>query len=234
MKTGHIKSENGHSLRKIIIALCITGSTLFLMNSVSLWAKYAWEKKLVTAKAGLNLRETADPSGKKICTIPSGEIVEIAETRPETVTIGGKNGRWVKILWNNKQGWAFDAFLGEIDTSPLFQHFKSIDIVITNMGCPFAKSAGDVNFAADGGSEAESISASGKPARVNGDSIIFEYNYWKCMEWDSGEDSEPSCVEDETEYYECAIEGKKIFDTKAGGTLKTDAKCKLIRKVKGN
>ncbi len=82
-----------------VIILLISGLTLFPAEDSNLSARESYQKKIVTTKAGLNLRETADTAGKKKGVIPFGETVEITEINPAEVTIAGKTGRWVKVKW---------------------------------------------------------------------------------------------------------------------------------------
>ena len=75
-------------------------------------------KRYADAKTGLVLREIPDASGKKIALIPEKEEVTLLEEKEPAVTIAGKNGKWSKIKWKNKTGWAFGGFLksAEIET----------------------------------------------------------------------------------------------------------------------
>ena len=72
---------------------------------------FAQELAYVNAPAGLTLRAEANQKSKKIVLIPDGSQVEVlGETKPEEV-IADRKGKWQKIKWQNKMGWAFDAFL---------------------------------------------------------------------------------------------------------------------------
>ncbi|NLV66504.1 MAG: SH3 domain-containing protein [Spirochaetes bacterium] len=212
-----------------VIILLISGLTLFPAEDSNLSARESYQKKIVTTKAGLNLRETADTAGKKKGVIPFGETVEITEINPAEVTIAGKTGRWVKVKWKKMDGWAFDAFLGE-PPSELLEHFRTIAVNIQGgCDCSFRKAVGQNKMSGDcGNSEATALPVD-KPVIVKGNMVTFEYEYWECAQWDDDED-DPSCTESQTILYECSIEGAKILDTRRGGTLTTDVKCKITRK----
>lgn len=69
------------------------------------------EELVVAAKGGLNLREKPDSKSARLFTVPDGATVSLLE-RTETVEkIGGIDGKWVKISWDGKTGYAFDRFL---------------------------------------------------------------------------------------------------------------------------
>jgi hypothetical protein len=68
-------------------------------------------KRIVDARDGLRMRETAGASGKIITVIPyKGEVLFISE-KNESVTIGGITGKWTEVEWNGKRGWVFGGFL---------------------------------------------------------------------------------------------------------------------------
>lgn len=235
MKAAFISSSKLILVRSILIITCITGLVLLLMNSSALSAKEAYQKKTVTTKSGLNLRETADASGKKKGVIPFGETVEITETNPAEVTIAGNKGRWVKVKWKNLEGWAFDAFLGE-PASPLLEHFIAIAVRVQGgCDCSFSKSAGKDKMSGECGNGQETDNASDKPAIARGDSVVFEY-YNLYYTQNENEDPEAEYNSEHTyTYYECSIDGKKILATKEGETLTTDVKCKVTgTKTVGN
>lgn len=220
-----IKTQNKIRHRnKTILILPVVCLFLLLIITVSLQAKDPLPAKIVTAKAGLNVRETPDASGKKLGLVPFGETVEIYETKGEEVTIAGKSGHWVRIKWKKLNGWAFDAFLGDPGSSSLLEHFKSIAIQITGgCDCSFKKDSGDANVYGECGNGEETVEPTTKVAWVKGDSVMFEYTDSVYTEDESGEGSST------VSYYECAIDGKKILATKKGETLETEVKCTLIK-----
>ncbi len=69
------------------------------------------EKALVTAKSGLTLRETASLKGKSLLTIPANKEVNIIEYTEEGEEIEGIYGFWVKVSFNNKEGYLFSNYL---------------------------------------------------------------------------------------------------------------------------
>ena len=214
-------------LRNIILILTVSVTALFLLSSSTLTAKEAYQKKTVTTKSGLNLRETADSAGKKKGVIPFGETVEITETNPAEVTIAGKTGHWVKVKWKNLDGWAFDAFLGEAGSSSLLDHFKAIAIEMQgDNGCSFTKTAGWIFITCYCNDSEQSIEA-----YVRDESVIFEHTASKCTSWKGNAKDDESCTAAQTTYYECVIESRKILATKAGETLKTDVACKVMKTI---
>ena len=216
--------------RSFLFILFISGLTFCVIHSISLSAKELNAVKTVTAKAGLNVRATPDSGGSKLGLIPFGESVEITETQSGETAIAGKTGHWVKVKWKNINGWAFDAFLGDAASSPLLEHFKAIEIQIKGgCDCTFGKEAGSDRFCGECGSSAVSTEPINKPAVTRGNFIIFEYRHWECTNESYEDDIEGTCVESETKYYECSIDGKKILAVKKGETLETDVKCKLTK-----
>jgi hypothetical protein len=211
--------------RNIILILFISGCTLFILGYTTATAGDSSQKKTVTTKAGLNVRDKADASGKKIGMVPFGETVEITETSPGEVTISGKTGHWVKIKWKKINGWAFDAFLGEGD-SPLLDHFEEIAIEVKapEIECDVYKKAGQDKMYGDGGGGGQEDRVTDKPVWVSRNSVMFEY-YKSFYNEDAKEDE----VKSTNKTYECAIDGKKILSTKEGETLTTDVKCKLVK-----
>jgi hypothetical protein len=162
--------------RSIMLILFVVGCAMFILGYTSLSAGETGQKKTVTAKAGLNVRDRADASGKKTGLVPFGETVEITETSPDEVTVAGKTGRWVKIKWKKLNGWAFDAFLGETG-SPLLDHFEAIAIEVKapEIDCHVFKKAGDDKMHGSGGGGGQDDYVTDKPAWISGNSVMFEF-----------------------------------------------------------
>lgn len=59
----------------------------------------------------LHLRDEPGKYGSVIGVVPGGESVEILERLTEFETITGNRSIWVKIGYENRQGWVFGAFL---------------------------------------------------------------------------------------------------------------------------
>ncbi len=74
--------------------------------------------KYVTAKGGLNMRDKPETSSALVVNIPEGEGVQILEETGSDVTISGSTGKWTKVKWKEKTGWAFGGFLAvsKLDT----------------------------------------------------------------------------------------------------------------------
>lgn len=65
-----------------------------------------------TAKSGLRLRDKPTTTGSKVIgLIPYGERVDLLEEVGENIPIQGANGKWAKVQWAKKTGYAFGGFL---------------------------------------------------------------------------------------------------------------------------
>lgn len=221
------------------ITILAAVAAYLLPGAAILSADDSTQKKTVTAKAGLNVRDKPDTNGKKLGLVPYGEEVEIVETGTDEVTIGDKTGHWVKVKWKKLNGWAFDAFLGENPATTLMERFRAIEIQIVLPGCEyyqFTKSRGSDTVYGDSGNPEYYMSVISKPAQVKGDSVIFEYTLWVCEKF--GEEKEndfPDCIQSTTTYYECAIDGKAIMaaDTdEYAEPLNTEVKCRVTKTEK--
>ncbi len=113
--------------------------TLFLFLLLLLFSISANEKSFratVISENGLKMRETPEPTGKEIMTVPFLEEVTLASIRwndtkvekqnyspknqktekgehlfKTSPKIGRKYGNWQKISWKGKSGWVFNAWL---------------------------------------------------------------------------------------------------------------------------
>jgi len=210
--------EKIHFFKHIIIILFATGS-LIMLNTGTLSAKETFQKKTVSTKSGLNVRKTADAAGQKIGLIPFGETVEVTEMNSAEVTVAGKTGHWVKVKWKNLNGWGFDAFLGNTETSPLYEHFKKIALEVRikcENGCTVRKDAESDTLNGECGNSEITAEPVNKPAWVSGNTVVFEYTE---TEYSENEQST-------TRIYECSIDGKKILATKEGETLTIEVICR--------
>jgi uncharacterized protein len=70
----------------------------------------------VTAQPSLVVRDKPSVTGNKIGTVPHGGKINVLEATGKTDNIGGRSGTWVKVQWQSKQGYAFDAFLDKLST----------------------------------------------------------------------------------------------------------------------
>lgn len=99
-------------------------SLLFSLNSFG--QRYGvGEEMYVIADGGLNLREEPSINGAIITLLSRGSKVKIEEIlkNEEMELPNGYKGKWVKILYENKQGFVFDAYLSRL--SPI--DFLDID-----------------------------------------------------------------------------------------------------------
>jgi hypothetical protein len=65
----------------------------------------------VIAEPNLVVRSKPDVSGEKLGNIPHGGKVKIIGKTNKNDSIGGRDGTWVKIEWQDTTAYAFDAFL---------------------------------------------------------------------------------------------------------------------------
>lgn len=69
------------------------------------------DTRIVTAKGGLRIRESASTTAPVVILVPQGSKVEYAGEMGEELKIGNDTGHWIKVSFAGKTGWAFDAFL---------------------------------------------------------------------------------------------------------------------------
>lgn len=67
----------------------------------------------INADPVLNMRESPDISSKILIPIPNGAKIKIIEKSSEEVEIQGKIDYWYKIDYNDRDGWAFGAYLSK-------------------------------------------------------------------------------------------------------------------------
>lgn len=85
----------------------------FLLTGAS-FALFAQKSMIVTAEAGLVLRQEANEKSAKLTTVPKGKAVEASDPVTKTKeTLNGKKGNWRKCTYEGKTGYMFDAFLME-------------------------------------------------------------------------------------------------------------------------
>ncbi len=78
-----------------------------------------WYKS--SAQPSLVVRDSPDVTGKKLGNVPPGGKVKVLANTGKNDSIGGRSGTWVKIEWQGKSAYAFDAFLEKLasqDTQP--------------------------------------------------------------------------------------------------------------------
>ncbi|WP_051543447.1 SH3 domain-containing protein [Thiothrix lacustris] len=74
-----------------------------------------WYKAI--AQPNLTVRNSADVTGKKLGNVPYGGKVKVLARTDKTDSIGGRDGTWVKIEWQGKTAYTFDAFLEKLAAS---------------------------------------------------------------------------------------------------------------------
>lgn len=71
--------------------------------------KYA----VVSAAGGLNMRSAPTVSAEKIITIPAGSRVKIVSLSDKKERVGKTVDFWAQVVYEGKQGWVFNGFLGQ-------------------------------------------------------------------------------------------------------------------------
>ncbi|OQX02293.1 MAG: hypothetical protein BWK73_43245 [Thiothrix lacustris] len=71
-----------------------------------------WYKAI--AEPNLTVRNSASVTGKKLGNIPYGGKVKVLAPTDKSDSIGGRDGTWVKIEWQGKTAYTFDAFLEKL------------------------------------------------------------------------------------------------------------------------
>ena len=67
----------------------------------------------VNAKPVLNVRMSPGEKARLLFRILDGEIVYVDSVTNVKATVGGKDGYWANVVWNNQKGWVFTAFLAD-------------------------------------------------------------------------------------------------------------------------
>lgn len=71
-----------------------------------------WYKAI--AKPSLTVRDSAAVTGKKLGNVPYDGKVKVLALTDKTDSIGGRDGTWVKIEWQGKTAYTFNAFLEKL------------------------------------------------------------------------------------------------------------------------
>ena len=77
-------------------------------DSVSL----GWYKAI--AKPSLVVRTTPTVTGEKMGNVPVDGKVNVIAATGKADSIGGRDGQWVKIQWQGKEGYVFSAFISKL------------------------------------------------------------------------------------------------------------------------
>ena len=83
---------------------------LFLINLIAS-AKDSKPQYFVDAKGGLHLREEPSEKSKSILLIPDKSEIKILKEAGSLIEINKKVGSWVEIIFQNKKGFVFDAYI---------------------------------------------------------------------------------------------------------------------------
>jgi len=96
-----------NKLQKVVYTKTLTG----------LLEKLAPNKNGYVVADNLNMRQSADASSEVITKIPFGALVAIVDNSAPFLVIGGVHGKMIKVKYNGKEGYVFDAYLSP--TKPL-------------------------------------------------------------------------------------------------------------------
>lgn len=102
-------------MKRIVISAMIVSAALLSCTK----REPAYEKFVVTAKGGLNMRINPSSKSERITLIPEGSTVLLLEKTSEKETIDGQEGTWAKTQWGDRTGYVFDRFLKPINSNQL-------------------------------------------------------------------------------------------------------------------
>jgi len=113
---------------RIILIICL----LFLYVSES-FSQSVSNIMYVNSLEGLNVRESASISGKKIGLLPNLAQIYIIEEEKDFVSIDNIEGKWVLMTWYNflekkhdyLKGWVFNGYL--MNSCDYVEYLKNID-----------------------------------------------------------------------------------------------------------
>lgn len=94
----------------------------FIVFAVCLAAISHAQFLYVNAPSGVRLRETPDLQGKVLGTVPYSAQIEVVKKgviASKSYTIEGKKGKFIKVKYNKKEGYVFDALLLDYSPKPL-------------------------------------------------------------------------------------------------------------------
>jgi hypothetical protein len=81
--------------------------------------------RYVSAEKGLFLREEAKTTGKKIVLIPFKEKVDVIEESQTEETIDSISGKWTRVRYKDKEGWAFGGYLVAVMNEQLLDFYSA-------------------------------------------------------------------------------------------------------------
>lgn len=104
------------------------------------------DEVLVFSKSGLVLREQANKKSNKLATIPSGSIIKIKEKIDSNTweVIDKLSGYWIKVEYNNIDGFVFSGYLVKINKYN--QNNTMLSYVIENAIVLFKKKMRNENY----------------------------------------------------------------------------------------
>ena len=101
-------------MKKILIAiLVISMGVFFSCKKEKVSKEDDAQIRYITAKGGLRMRGKPTLKGKKIGLIPEGTKVQLLDEKGKKIKLAGTTGKWSKVKWNDKTGWAFGGFLSD-------------------------------------------------------------------------------------------------------------------------
>lgn len=86
---------------------------IYSMLSIAPKETQTYKGLFVNAESGLYLRSKPSVKGNKLGLVPYGEEVVLLKGSGIIEKIDGKQGEWVFVRWQKKEGWVFNAYLIE-------------------------------------------------------------------------------------------------------------------------
>jgi len=90
-----------------VTVAAVTVAAALIITGCKKEQRYAF----VTTPSGLVMREKFGVQATRIGLIPCGSKVKVTETEGPEEVINGIQGRWRQVIYNGKEGWAFDGYL---------------------------------------------------------------------------------------------------------------------------
>ena len=127
---------------KKIIILLIFLLALFSCSKQNSGSEEITYVKFINHEDGMWLRSSATTESEKLKLIPYLKEVEILEETGNQLTMGDKIGQWVRISWQENEGWVFDAYLTSEtfieETVTAVQENELLPEISSDAGTPFA------------------------------------------------------------------------------------------------
>ncbi|MEO1263431.1 MAG: SH3 domain-containing protein [Bacteroidota bacterium] len=93
--------------------------------------EHSWAKQYqITAINGANLRDGQSLQSQIIDLVPYQSLVSVCYENTKRESIEGQYGKWVKVFWNEKEGFVFDAYIEKKTETPYMKIYNpEMDLV---------------------------------------------------------------------------------------------------------